>query len=102
MNLYDKRTNQAIITSRVVRTYSEQSCDNCRQELPPCAEDKTKCNNISTALHLDSGYIIYLSYKELQHISKAYREARDRQYQPTELPAPLPDEEEPNLEEMEE
>lgn len=72
MNLYDKRTAQNIIKTRVVKTRSFPSCDECKIEDKPCPK---ACPRITTELHLDDGYILYLSTKEIEYISKAYKEA---------------------------
>lgn len=73
MNLYDKRTSTNLIKSRVTKTRSFADCEECTipQAEAPCPHS---CPRITTELHLDSGYIIYLSTKEIEFLSKAYNE----------------------------
>lgn len=71
MNLYDKRNSQNIIKSRVIKTRSFTNCEECKIEVKTCPKS---CPRITTELHVDDGYIVYLSSKEIQFISKAYKD----------------------------
>lgn len=71
MNLYDKRTSQNIIKSRVIKTRSFENCTDCKIEPKPCPRG---CPRITTEMHIDDGYIVYLSSKEIEFISKSYKD----------------------------
>lgn len=71
MNIYDKRASQNIVKSRVIKTRSFASCEECTIEPKPCP---ASCPRITTELHVDDGYIVYLTSKEIQFISKAYKD----------------------------
>lgn len=95
MNIYDKRLskelgeNPTIIKSRVLKT--------------ECTVQPTQDggSTISTALHLDLGYICYISTAEIKHISEEYKrvQANVKEIQNVDLPESP---EEPPLDNLEE
>lgn len=98
MNLYDKRDSKNIIKSRVIKTRSYFDCNDCKIPSEELQCPKT-CPRITTELHLDDGYIVYLSTKEIEFISKSFRESLINLSEKSILPQKY---DEPPLDELEE
>lgn len=84
MNVYDKRAESNIIKSRVIKTAtSKMDCKDCKLDLKPCPNG---CPFLTVSMHLDTGFIIYISTKEVEHLSKAYKEAVNTLLNPEQTP----------------